>query len=77
MNNNILELQKIDKTQLSAMGGKCANLGELFRVEGLHVPDGFCISTAVFKRIVAGNPAVKELLHQLGLLKVDEMDRLR
>ena len=77
MNNNILELQKIDKTQLSAMGGKCANLGELFRVEGLHVPDGFCISTAVFKRMVAGNPAVKELLHQIGLLKVDEMDKLR
>jgi phosphoenolpyruvate synthase/pyruvate phosphate dikinase len=45
----LLGFQEIDKTKLAVVGGKGANLGELTRIEGIHVPDGFCISTEAFK----------------------------
>ena len=41
----ILGLHKIDKTNLEIVGGKGANLGELSRIEGIQVPDGFCVTT--------------------------------
>ncbi len=41
----VLDFQDIDKTKIMLAGGKGANLGEISRVEGIRVPDGFCIST--------------------------------
>ena len=52
MSSFVLGFQDIDKTKLKVVGGKGANLGELTRIEGIHVPDGFCISTEAFKRII-------------------------
>jgi Pyruvate phosphate dikinase, AMP/ATP-binding domain len=40
----VLGFQDIDKTKLMVVGGKGANQGELSKIEGIHVPDGFCIS---------------------------------
>ena len=53
-------------------GGKGANLGELARLEGIPVPDGFCISTRAFQRAMASTPAVGELLEQLARLKAQD-----
>src|SRR3954447_14016137 len=81
----VFHFQDIDKTKLNLVGGKGANLGELTRIEGIHVPDGFCISTEAFKRIIGEtsliNPvcmsqAGRELLHQLSLLKVEDRDKI-
>jgi len=33
-------------------GGKAANLGELAKIEGIHVPEGFCLSTEAYQRIM-------------------------
>jgi pyruvate,water dikinase len=52
MRSFVLGFQDIDQTKLEAVGGKGAHLGELAKIEGIHVPDGFCISTEAFKRIV-------------------------
>lgn len=55
MNNKssyVLGFQEIDKTKLATVGGKGANLGELARIEGIHVPDGFCISTEAFNSMM-------------------------
>ena len=41
MNSFVLGFQDIDKTKLMVVGGKGANLGELSKIEGIHVPDGF------------------------------------
>jgi pyruvate,water dikinase len=46
------EDQDIDKTKLKVVGGKATNLGELTRIEEIYVPDGFCISTEAFERII-------------------------
>ncbi|HZY79906.1 MAG TPA: phosphoenolpyruvate synthase [Cyclobacteriaceae bacterium] len=48
----VFGFHEIDKTKFALVGGKGSNLGELSKIEGINVPDGFCISTEVFKRIV-------------------------
>ncbi|MDO3625429.1 phosphoenolpyruvate synthase [Mucilaginibacter sp. BT774] len=71
MSSNVLGFQKIDKTKLALAGGKGANLGELSKIEGIQVPDGFCITTEVYKQIIEGNEDINSLLDQLNVLKAD------
>ena len=77
MSSYVLGFQAIDQTKLMLVGGKGANLGELTRIEGIRVPDGFCISTEAFKRIIAETPLINELLAQLSLLKLEDRDKIR
>ena len=77
MSSYVLGFQDIDRTQLMVVGGKGANLGELSRIEGIRVPDGFCISTEAFQRIIRETPAINALLEQLSLLRVEERDAIR
>lgn len=37
----VLDFQEIDKTKFVIAGGKGANLGELYMIEGIPAPDGF------------------------------------
>lgn len=76
MNSLVLGFQDIDKTSLMAVGGKGANLGELSRIEGIRVPDGFCISTEAFKRIIEETPGIDDLLAGLSLLKVEDREKI-
>ncbi len=76
MSSYVLGLQDIDKTKLMVAGGKGANLGELSRVEGICVPEGFCISTEAFKRIIGETPSINQLLDRLSLLKVEDRDKI-
>jgi pyruvate,water dikinase len=76
MSSFVLGFQDIDKTKLMVVGGKGANLGELSKIEGIRVPDGFCISTEAFKRIIGETSALNELLDQLALLKVEDRDKI-
>jgi rifampicin phosphotransferase len=72
MSSYVLGFRDIDKTKIMVVGGKGANLGEISKVEGIRVPDGFCISTEAFKRIIGETPSINELLDQLSLLKVED-----
>jgi pyruvate,water dikinase len=72
----VLNFKDIDKTKLMVVGGKGANLGELSKIEGIRVPDGFCISTEAFKRIIGETSSIKELLDKLSLLKVEDKDKI-
>ncbi|HVB22830.1 MAG TPA: phosphoenolpyruvate synthase [Ktedonobacteraceae bacterium] len=76
MSSYVLGFQDIDKTKLMVVGGKGANLGELSRIEGIRVPDGFCISTEAFQRIIGETSSIHELLDQLSLLKVEDRDKI-
>ena len=71
MSAYILGFQEIDKTKLTMVGGKGANLGELSRIEGIHVPDGFCVTTEVYKEIIGNSEEFNSLLDQLAILKAD------
>ncbi len=76
MSSYVLGFQDIDKTKIMAFGGKGANLGELSKIKGIRVPDGFCISTEAFKRIIGETPSVNQLLEKLSLLKVEDRDKI-
>ncbi|MBD2517235.1 phosphoenolpyruvate synthase [Nostoc sp. FACHB-973] len=76
MSSFVLCFQDIDKTKLKVVGGKGSNLGELTKIEGILVPDGFCISTEAFKRIIGETSSINELLDQLSLLKVEDRHKI-
>jgi pyruvate,water dikinase len=77
MNSYVLGFQEIDNTKIMVVGGKGANLGELSKIEGIHVPDGFCISTDAFRSIMEQTSPIYELLDQIALLKVKDQDKIR
>ena len=77
MRSYVLDFADIDQTKLPVVGGKGANLGELCKIEGIHVPDGFCISALAYKRIIAETPALTDLLDQLSFLTVDDRAQIR
>ncbi|MEO7358803.1 MAG: rifamycin-inactivating phosphotransferase [Gemmatimonadaceae bacterium] len=69
------------------VGGKAAQLAELVRIEGIHVPAGFCVTTDAFQRIMAEAletgtntshaPSIKHQLDQLSRLKPHDRDAIR
>jgi phosphoenolpyruvate synthase/pyruvate phosphate dikinase len=77
MNACVLGFQEIDKTKLAMVGGKGANLGELSKIDGIRVPEGFCVTTEAYQSIIGQTPAFHALLEQLSLLKVQDRERIR
>src|ERR1051326_5509634 len=76
MSSFVFVFKDIDKTKLNVVGGKGANLGELTRIEGIHVPDGFCISTEAFKEIIKERSSINEFLDRLSFLKMEDRDKI-
>ena len=76
MNSYVLSFQEIDKTTLSMVGGKGANLGELSNVEGILVPDGFCVTTEAYKKITGNNQELNGLLEELSHLRVEDRGKI-
>src|SRR2546430_16126467 len=64
----VLGLQDIDETQVAVVGGKGAHLGGLWRIEGIRVPAGFCVTTDAFRRILAEAPSIDDRVGQLSRL---------
>ena len=64
----VLGFGEIDHSQLSVVGGKGANLAELSRIDGVRVPDGFCVTTEAFGRIMARVAADRPVLDALRRL---------
>jgi len=76
MKSYVLELREIDKTSQMVVGGKGMNLGECSRIEGILVPEGFCVTTEAYKRVIGENEELQQLLDQLAVQKVDERKRI-
>ncbi|WML34308.1 phosphoenolpyruvate synthase [Clostridium sp. OS1-26] len=76
MNSYVLSFQEIDKTKLFVVGGKGANLGELSKVEGILVPDGFCVTTEAYKKITEHNEELNSLLDELTQLRVEDREKV-
>jgi rifampicin phosphotransferase len=73
----VLDLREIDQTQVAVVGGKGAHLGELSRIEGVRVPDGFCVTTDAFRRIMAEASSVDDRLDRLSRLQTDDREAIR
>ncbi|WP_462411622.1 phosphoenolpyruvate synthase [Neobacillus sp. Marseille-QA0830] len=76
MSSFVLDFQEIDKTQHLLVGGKGLNLGELTRIKGIQVPEGFCITTVGFEKAIEQNKTFQALLDQLTMLKIDDRDQI-
>ncbi|MGD0752283.1 MAG: phosphoenolpyruvate synthase [Anaerolineales bacterium] len=75
MISNVLGFPEIDKRKLMLVGGKGANLGELSRIEGIHVPEGFCVTTEVYKKITENNQVLDGLLGELTHLGIEDREK--
>ncbi|HHT7126656.1 TPA: phosphoenolpyruvate synthase [Bacillus cereus] len=76
MSSFVLDFQEIEKTQLFLVGGKGLNLGELSNIQGIQVPEGFCVTTVWYEQAIGKNGAFQTLLNQLAMLKIEERDRI-
>jgi len=76
MHSSVFTFNEVDKTRLDLVGGKGANLGDLSRIEGIHVPAGFCISTEAFKRVIVESSSIKDFLDRLSLLAVEDQRKI-
>jgi pyruvate,water dikinase len=70
----VLQLQEVDRTQFAVVGGKGALLGELARIEGIRVPDGFCVTADAFRRALTAVPSLKDRLDRLSHLQPQDRD---
>ncbi|WP_226603496.1 phosphoenolpyruvate synthase [Bacillus cereus] len=76
MSSFVLDFQEIEKTQLFLVGGKGLNLGELSNIQGIQVPEGFCVTTVGYEQAIGKNEAFQTLLNQLAMLKIEERDQI-
>ncbi|MFD3649398.1 rifamycin-inactivating phosphotransferase [Streptomyces cyaneofuscatus] len=74
---DLLDLHEVDATQLALVGGKGAQLGALSRIDGIRVPDGFCVTTGAFRRVVARVPSLDDRLDRLSCTDPDDREALR
>jgi pyruvate,water dikinase len=73
----VLTLTEIDRSQVALAGGKGANLGALSRLDGIRVPDGFCVTTDAFERVIVEISALDERLDRLSHLAPDDHETIR
>ena len=76
MSSLVLGFQEMEKTQLLLVGGKGLNLGELSKIEGIQVPEGFCVTTVGYQKAIEQNETYHALLDQLTMLKVEDRDQI-
>ncbi|WP_328808388.1 rifamycin-inactivating phosphotransferase [Nonomuraea montanisoli] len=72
----MLGFEEIDQSRVAVVGGKGAHLGELSRIEGIHVPAGYCVTTDAFRRVLADAPSLEDRLDRLSRLAPDDRDAI-
>ncbi|HEY3804910.1 MAG TPA: rifamycin-inactivating phosphotransferase [Kofleriaceae bacterium] len=77
MTTYALAFQDIDRSASAIVGGKGANLGELARIAGVHVPDGFCVTTDAFRAIARDHRELDGLLGELARLPATAQSAIR
>lgn len=73
----VLGLREIDASQGALVGGKAAHLGGLSRIEGIRVPDGFCVTTDAFRQVMAQAPSLDDPLDELSRVNPDDREAVR
>ncbi|MFF8293292.1 rifamycin-inactivating phosphotransferase [Streptomyces sp. NPDC016309] len=73
----VWDLREADERHVDVVGGKGAQLGALSRIDGVPVPEGFCVTTDAFRRIMAEVPSIDERLDRLAGLDADDREGIR
>ncbi len=72
----VLDIRQADRTMLSSVGGKGANLGELTQMKELQVPEGFCITVDAYRESIRNVPEFLEWIEVLDGIGVQESGRI-
>jgi pyruvate,water dikinase len=73
----VMGFEQIGRTNVADVGGKGVHLGELSRIDGIRVPDGFCVTTDAFQRVMAEAPSIGDQLDLLSRVKPDDRAAIR
>lgn len=76
MSTSVLGFQEMDHSQIGLVGGKGINLGELSKVDGIQLPEGFCVTTAGYRNAIEQNATYRALLDRLTMLKVEDREQI-
>ncbi len=77
MSSWVRNFREIDRTHVTAVGGKGAHLGELSRIDGIRVPAGYCVTTDAYRRVVADAPSIRDRLDRLSHLDAADRHAIR
>ncbi|CAO3665383.1 unnamed protein product [Umbelopsis vinacea] len=72
----VIPFSDIDKSSLSLVGGKGANLGEML-TSGFPVPSGICISTIAYQAFIAASPKMPGFFLELQALQLSDLPQVR
>ncbi|SDL97046.1 phosphoenolpyruvate synthase [Sediminibacillus halophilus] len=73
----VLKFQDIANARLNVVGGKAMNMAKCSKLEGIHVPAGFCVTTEAYKSSIGENQAFHELLDRLAAKNLGEREEIR
>ena len=74
--DRILWFKEISKNDIAYVGGKGANLGEMFNM-GIPVPPGFCVSAQTYREFIEKTGIVSEMTRLLKNLDVENTAQLQ
>ncbi len=74
--NYTIPFEKVSAGDITLVGGKGANLGEMKRA-GLPVPSGFCVTTEAFRLFMDASGVTEELYTTLDGLAADDVQGVR
>ncbi|QHW29772.1 phosphoenolpyruvate synthase [Paenibacillus rhizovicinus] len=72
----VIGFHEMESTPLSLVGGKGLKLGELSKLEGIRVPEGFCVTTVGYRRAIEGNESYLALVDRLSKLQSEDRDQI-
>jgi phosphoenolpyruvate synthase/pyruvate phosphate dikinase len=76
VNKYVLYFAEINRSSLPRVGGKGANLAELWHIPGIAVPEGFCVTTEAYADFVSTSPRFAGLLETLDTIDVESLAEL-
>ncbi|WP_042203884.1 phosphoenolpyruvate synthase [Paenibacillus camerounensis] len=76
MQKPVLSFKELEASQLMLAGGKALNLGRLSRIDGIQVPEGFCVTTAVYRQTVTKSEVYQSLVGQLKTLSAGDREQI-
>ncbi|WP_285766952.1 phosphoenolpyruvate synthase [Peribacillus sp. SI8-4] len=76
MDSLVIGFQEMEKPQLLLVGGKGFTLGELSKINGIQVPDGFCVTTKGYQKAIEQNERLQALLDQLAPLNAENRGQI-
>ena len=76
MKRYVLFFDQINRSSLSLVGGKGANLGEMIQA-GFPVPDGFCVTTLAYQDFIATSPEMDGFFTELDTIDTSNLNQLR